>query len=82
VNHVRGVEELCDGGVDILLGFLLSVRLVGELGAVLVIKDSVLATIWTIVIDKAVLAFPVLLCENLCEHIVRQKKDRTIIKNN
>ena len=64
MHHVRGVEELRDGGIDVLLGLRHSVSFVGFLRIIRVVK-LLGAGIGTIVVNVGVLTFPVLLSEDL-----------------
>lgn len=65
MDKVAGVEELSDGSVNILLGFIERVGTVSGLGVVLVIKVHVLAGVRTVIIHPVVTAFPVFMSEYL-----------------
>ena len=64
MHQVRGVEELRDGGIDVLLGLVHSLSFVGFLRIICVVK-LLAAGIGTVVINVGVLSFPVLLSEDL-----------------
>jgi hypothetical protein len=65
VHHVGGVEELCDGRVDEFLSLLQGVRFLGFLGLVREVECLSGAGVGAVVVDIRVLAFPVLLSEDL-----------------
>ena len=72
VDQVGRVEKLGDRRVDVLLRLLESIGPVCDLRVVGVVENLVLATIRTIVVNEGVLAFPVLLSEDLHEKISRR----------
>lgn len=66
MHHVAGVEELSDGGVDVLLRLVHGVGCaLGALGLVLVVKVQVFASIGTVVVEPVVPTFPVFMGEDL-----------------
>jgi len=65
VDHVGGVEELSNGGVNVLLGLSESVALVGDLGRVLEVELQRLSGIRTVVVNPVVLTFPIFVCEDV-----------------
>ena len=65
VDQVGRVEKLGDRRVDVLLRLLKSIGPVCDLRVVGEVENLALATIRTIVVNEGVLAFPVLLSEDL-----------------
>jgi hypothetical protein len=65
MDHVAGVEELSDSGVDVLLGLVEGIRVIRDFGFILVVKDHVLASVWAIIVKPISSACPILVCENL-----------------
>lgn len=65
MNHVGGIEQLGDGGVDVLLGLLESIFLVRILGRILEVEREILASVRTIVVEVAVPALPIFVGEGL-----------------
>lgn len=64
MHQVRGVEELRNGSVDVLLSLIHSVGFLGFLGIILVVK-LLAAGIRTVVINVRILTLPILLGEDL-----------------
>jgi hypothetical protein len=65
VHHVCGVEQLSYSGVNVTLCLCLRIGPVRDCGVVRKVENHVLAGIWAVVVDVRVLAFPVLLREDL-----------------
>lgn len=65
MDQVGRVEKLGDRCVDVLLRLLESIGPICDLWVVGVVENLVLATIRTIVVNEGILAFPVLLSEDL-----------------
>lgn len=63
--HVRGVEELGNSGVNVLLRLCIGVGVVCELWAVLVVEYLLLASVRAVIVDVRILALPVLLRKDL-----------------
>jgi hypothetical protein len=68
MDHVGGVEQLCDRGVDVCLCIIHSFGPIGSLRIVLVIKDQIFTTVWTVVIQPVAHALPVLMRKDL-QHV-------------
>lgn len=65
MDQIRRVEELGNGGVDVLLSFVHGIRLFRFLGIVGEMEFLAAAGIGTVVLHELVLTLPVLLCEDL-----------------
>jgi hypothetical protein len=65
MDQIRRVEELGNGGVDVLLRFVHGFRLFRFLGIVGEIELLAAAGIGAVVLHELVLTLPVLLCEDL-----------------
>jgi len=65
VNHVGGIEQLGDGGVDVFLSLLQSVLGSGGLGVVNIVEIEVLSTVRSVVGEVGISALPVLVGENV-----------------
>ena len=65
MHQVRGVEELRDGGIDVLLSLIHRVGFLGFLRIILIIKLLLAAGIRSVVINVRILTLPILLREDL-----------------
>ena len=65
MDHVGGIKQLSNGGVDVFPGFLQSVLAVGGLGVVNVVEVEVLSTIRSVVGEVGIAALPVLMGKNV-----------------
>jgi len=65
VNHVGGIEQLGDGGVDEPLSLLQSILTRSELGVVSIVELEVLATVRSVVGEVAISTLPVLMSEDV-----------------
>ena len=64
MHQVRGVEELRNGGIDVLLSFIHSIGFLSFLRIILVVK-LLAAGIRTVVINVRILTLPILLGKDL-----------------
>jgi len=65
VNHVGGIKQLGDGGVDVLPRLLQGVLVGGGFGVVNVVKFKVHSTVRSVVGEVGISALPVLMGENV-----------------
>ena len=65
MDHVACIEKLGDGGVNVLLRLVKCIRTIHDPRLVLIVEVQVLATIWAVVVEPAISAFPILMREDL-----------------
>ena len=65
MDHVARVEKLGDCGVNVFLRLVKCVRTIHDTRFVLIVEVQVLATIWAVVVEPAISAFPILMREDL-----------------
>ena len=82
VDHVRGVEELRDGGIDVLLRLCLRIGAVRLLGVVGVVKLETLTALRAVVLEPAGQTLPILVREDLDSRRAPKKNQDTGLRIN
>ena len=65
MNHVRGIEQLGDSGVDVLPSLFQCILAGGGLGVVNKVKLEILSTVWSVVGKIGISAIPIFMGEDV-----------------
>jgi len=65
MNHVGGIEQLCDSGVDEFPSLLQSILAGGGLGIVYPVELEILSTVWSVIGKIFVFTLPIFMGEDV-----------------